>query len=175
MSSRKICITAADGQTGRLAAELLLTHEQYSSKFQSLSLLAFAPEKCADLQKLGGNKVSVIEYKSNPRQLLQTLQSEGCDTMFLIPPAREDKVSVVKSLVDCAAAFKSLQNIVFLSSAGCDMAERDSEPALRSFIDMETLVMKAKADVSAGSTGHSPCIIRYLSRNPTLSPCSDIV
>ena len=51
--------------------------------------------------------------------------------------------------------------MVLLSSAGCDVAERDKQPSIRQFVDMETLVMNAKADTSMGSTGHSPCIIRY--------------
>lgn len=50
--------------------------------------------------------------------------------------------------------------MVFLSSAGADYAEKDKQPRLREFIELEHLAMSAKSDESAGSTGHSTCIIR---------------
>lgn len=53
-----------------------------------------------------------------------------------------------------------MKNLIFLSSAGADYAERDKQPRLREFIDLETLVMQPKGDPSTGDTGHSPCIIR---------------
>ena len=160
MSSRKICITAADGQTGHLTAELLLSNGKFSNKFKSLSLLAMDAEKCDDLKKLGGNKVNVLEYTSDKKKMVKLLGEENCDTMFLIPPAHKDKFKILKSLIECAGQLKNVQNVVFLSSAGCDVAERDKQPSIRQFIDMEALIMSTKGDTSLGSTGHSPCIIR---------------
>ena len=162
MSSRKICITAADGQTGRLTAELLLTDAKFSNKFASLTLLAMDPEKCNELKQTGGDKVHVIPYTSDEKQLLKTFKEEDCDTMFLIPPAHKDKFEIVQQLVTVAGKLKTVQNIVFLSSAGCDVAEREKQPSIRQFIDMEALVMHAKGETAMGSTGHSPCIIRYV-------------
>jgi len=80
--------------------------------------------------------------------------------MFIIPPATKDKFKIVEEVVSAAGKLKSVQNVVLLSSAGCDVAERDKQPGLRQFIDMEALVMNAKGETAMGSTGHSPCIIR---------------
>ena len=160
MSSRKICITAADGQTGQLTAELLLTNKQFSSKFKSLSLLAVNPDKCIELSRIGRGRVNVFPLTFEKQKLLETLKTEMCDTIFLIPPADKEKLAIVKTIIDCAAHLKTVQNVVLLSSAGCDVAERDHQPSIRQFIDMEALVMNAKAEPGMGSTGHSPCIIR---------------
>lgn len=161
MSSRKICITAADGQTGRLTAELLLSDASFSKKFKSLSLLAMDAKKCEELKQLGGDKVNVIEYTSDTKEMLKLFKAEDCDTIFLIPPAHKDKFAILKALIEIAGELKSVQNVILLSSAGCDVAERDKQPSIRQFIDMESLVMSAKGDTSMGSTGHSPCVIRY--------------
>jgi hypothetical protein len=160
-SDRKICITAADGQTGRLTAELLLS-KPYSEKFASLTLLALDPEKCDELKKLGGDRVSVVPIKVGEKStLLHDLKESGCDTVFLIPPAHKQKFEILEEILECAGKLKTMQNIVLLSAAGCDLAERDKQPHLRQFIDVETLFMKAKGEIAVGSTGHSPCIIRY--------------
>jgi hypothetical protein len=53
-----------------------------------------------------------------------------------------------------AKAAKSLTDIVLLSSAGCDLAERDSQPRLREFIDLETLAMKV-GERQCGSSSFS--------------------
>lgn len=52
-------------------------------------------------------------------------------------------------------------NIVFLSAAGCDLAERDKQPRLREFVDLEALFMGAKGDASS-RTGECPVIIRWV-------------
>jgi hypothetical protein len=160
MSSRKIGITAADGQTGRLVAELLLS-DQFSQKYSTLSLFAMDPSKCKHLQDTGGSdKVHILPLTADPKKLLESLKTEGCDTMFLIPPAVKEKFKIIEEVVSAAGKLKSVQNVVLLSSAGCDVAERDKQPGLRQFVDMEALVMNAKGETAMGSTGHSPCIIR---------------
>jgi hypothetical protein len=42
---------------------------------------------------------------------------------------------------------------------GADLAERNKQPHLREFVDLETLVLANKGDPTT-STGHSPCVIR---------------
>lgn len=88
------------------------------------------------------------------------LKAENCDTMFLIPPAHKDKFVILKAAIECAAKLKSVQNVILLSSAGCDIAERDKKPSIPQFIHMEALLMAQKSEPATGSTGHSPCIIR---------------
>ena len=53
-----------------------------------------------------------------------------------------------------------IPNIVFLSAAGCDLAERNKQPRLREFIDLEALFLGTKGD-PVTRTGHSPVVIRY--------------
>ena len=60
--SRNICISAIDGQTGFLIAELLLSDPTFSSKVDSVCGLTLHPTsaKCKELQKLG---VTIIPHK----------------------------------------------------------------------------------------------------------------
>ena len=53
------------------------------------------------------------------------------------------------------------QNVLFLSSAGCDLADEKKQPRLREFIELKTLVMFTKDDPSI-ATGHSPVVIRLV-------------
>ncbi|KAL5371576.1 hypothetical protein DPSP01_014168 [Paraphaeosphaeria sporulosa] len=69
-----------------------------------------------------------------------------------------DKYDITVELIT-ATKKADVPNVLFISSAGADLAERDKQPHLRQFIDLETLVMAAKGDGST-STGHAPCIIR---------------
>ncbi|KAK0619992.1 hypothetical protein B0T14DRAFT_566786 [Immersiella caudata] len=59
------------------------------------------------------------------------------------------------------AAMKSgtVQNVLLISSAGCDYAERGKQPRLREFINIESLVLSTKGNVNT-KLGHSPCVIR---------------
>jgi hypothetical protein len=90
--------------------------------------------------------------------MVKTLKDSGCDTVCLIPPAHEEKFDITAELM-IATKKANVPNVLFISSAGCDVAERDRQPQLRKFIDLECLLMAAKGDGST-SIGHSPCIIR---------------
>jgi nucleoside-diphosphate-sugar epimerase len=72
----------------------------------------------------------------------------------------QDKIEITKTLLEAAKKAKTVQNLVFLSSAECDYAEEGKQPRLREFIELERLAMAAKSDPSSEQTGHSPCIIR---------------
>lgn len=156
--SRNICITAIDGNTGFLIAELILTHRDFSRKVKSVVGLTLHPDsdKAKQLKDLGA---TIVAHKPGRlRPMAKTLEETGCDTICLIPPTHEHKFEITEELVH-AAKKADVQNVLLMSSAGCDYAERGKQPRLREFIDLETLVMEAKGDPSA-STGHSPCIIR---------------
>lgn len=53
--SRNICISAADGHTGHLIAELILTNNDFKSKVDSVSVLSLHPTttRVKELGKLG--------------------------------------------------------------------------------------------------------------------------
>src|SRR5437762_12023054 len=156
--SRNICITAVEGHTGHLIAELLLTDENFRKQFDSLAGLSLHPStsSCKELEKLGAK---IIPHKpGRVREMVKTLQRTGADTMCLIPPAHVEKFDITAELIE-AAKKANIPNVCFISSAGADLAERDKQPRLREFIDLECLFMSSKGDLST-ATGHSPVIIR---------------
>ncbi|KAK2813643.1 hypothetical protein FQN50_000041 [Emmonsiellopsis sp. PD_5] len=155
---RNICITAVDGNTGHLIAELLLTDPNFKKQCDSVAGLALHPDsdRCKELEKLG---VKIIPHKPGQlKEMVKTLQEMGTDTMCLIPPAHQDKFDITVELIE-AAKSANVQNVCFLSSAGADLAERDKQPKLREFIDLECRFLSSKGDPST-STGHSPVVIR---------------
>lgn len=46
-------------------------------------------------------------------------------------------MELVKHVLELGKKAKSVQNMVLVSSAGADYAERDKQPRLREFIDLE--------------------------------------
>ncbi|KAJ7137361.1 hypothetical protein C8R43DRAFT_1238895 [Mycena crocata] len=156
-SNRKILITAAEGQTGRCLIELLTTDEEYTSKYSALMALVFSEEAKASLAEFEGVEVLLFDPKQE-ELLVQAM--EQVDTCMLIPPARKDKAKITRALLEAAKKAKTVTNLVFLSSAGCDYAEKAKQPRLREFIELEALAMAAKSDTSTEQTGHSPCIVR---------------
>ncbi|KAJ7575674.1 hypothetical protein C8J56DRAFT_1062904 [Mycena floridula] len=154
-SPRNICLTAADGQTGHLIAELLLSLPDFSTKITSLTCLAADPDSCVDLAELGA---TIVQYTlGQPQSLVKVLKK--VDTVMLIPPSVTQKVAVMQELVD-AVRVANITNVVLLSAAGCDLAERDKQPRLREFVDIEAMVLPLKGDTTTQASGHSPCIIR---------------
>lgn len=49
----------------------------------------------------------------------------------------QEKTKAVKQVLDLAKQVKTVQNLVLLSSAGCDYADAKKQPHLREFIDLE--------------------------------------
>ncbi|KAJ3023015.1 hypothetical protein HKX48_004638 [Thoreauomyces humboldtii] len=158
-----ICITSCDGQTGHLVAELLLS-DQFSDKLGGpLACLSFDKSRTEDLETAGATVAVVDLQKGSSKSkrstaMVDALKKGKIDTIMVIPPARENKVDLTKEMVE-AAKKAGVQNVLLLSSAGCDMAERDEQPLMRMFIDIEQMVMEAKGDPDV-PTGHSPCVIR---------------
>lgn len=149
--TRNICITSADGQTGHLTAELLLTYDTFRTKFNNLICLAADPTKCSDLES-NGAKIFPLDAPASE------LKKAKVDTIFLIPPASKDKVEIVKSAI-ATAKKAGVQNVVLLSSAGADMADPQDQPRLREFIDMEQMCLEQKG-IPDSELAHSPCVIR---------------
>jgi hypothetical protein len=159
--SRKLCITAIDGQTGHLIAELLLTNQQFSKRVDAVVGFALDPTSphCDALKNLGAE----IEHHvpGTEREIVSLLKESGADTICIIPPAHTNKYEITLELVT-AAKKAGIQNVCLLSSAGADMAEARKQPRLREFIEIENLVLSTKGDPST-PTGHSPVVIRYVS------------
>ncbi|PGH10063.1 hypothetical protein GX51_00330 [Blastomyces parvus] len=156
--SRNICVTAVDGHTGHLITELLLTDANFKNQFDSVCGLSLQPDasRCKELEKLGAKIIPHIP--GNAQKLAKTLKETGADTICLIPPAHNDKYNITCELIE-ATKMANVPNACFISSVGADLAERDKQPRLRQFIDLECLFMSCKGDPST-STGHSPVVIR---------------
>ncbi|KAI0857158.1 NAD(P)-binding protein [Xylaria cubensis] len=155
--SRNVCITAVDGQTGFLIAELLLS-QPFSSKVDSVVGLTLDPSaaKISELESLGAK---IVEHKpGRARIMTKLLKDTKCDTICLIPPAHSEKMEISMELVN-AAKKAGIPNVLLISSVGCDYASSRNQPRLREFIELESLTLAAKGDAST-STGHSPCVIR---------------
>jgi len=157
--TRNICITSADGQTGFLIAELLLSNEQFSSKITSVTGLVLDPSsaKAKELESLGAT--TIAHKYGREREVVAALKKTGCDTLCLVPPAHRDKLDITIELANAAKKAGTVQNVLLISSAGCDYAERDKQPRLREFVDIEGVVLSAKGDPKT-ELGHSPCVIR---------------
>ncbi|OJA17049.1 hypothetical protein AZE42_03569 [Rhizopogon vesiculosus] len=142
---------SADGQIGRLLAELLLT-EKFSTKIKKLYCHALDPGKCVELAKRG---VEIIAHKNDHWALAQALKATGADTIFLIPPAHAHKLKHSRDMIR-AVKEAEIKNTVLLSSAGTDLAEEKHQPHLRQFTKIETETMQLR--YTEGTT--SQCIIR---------------
>jgi nucleoside-diphosphate-sugar epimerase len=156
--TRKVCITAVEGQTGFLIAELILKNDRFKKKIDSVTGLSLDPSspKAKELESLGA--VIVPHKPGREREMVNTLKKVGCDTICLVPPAHQDKFDITVELAN-AAKKAGVSNVLLISSAGCDYAERNRQPRLREFIDIESVVLSAKGDPST-PLGHSPCVIR---------------
>ncbi|KAH7045276.1 hypothetical protein B0J12DRAFT_154563 [Macrophomina phaseolina] len=156
---RNVCITAADGQTGFLISELLLTHPTFSTRIDSLTALTLNPSapKSKELASLGAKVVA--HEPGRERAVAAALKSTGADTLALIPPAHPDKHAITLELVAAARRAGTIANVLLISSAGADMADPAQHPRLREFIELEAAVLAQKGDPDT-SLGHSPCVIR---------------
>ncbi|KAF7717587.1 Uncharacterized protein PECH_007595 [Penicillium ucsense] len=156
--SRNLCITAVDGHTGFTIAELILTNNDFKKEIGSVIGLTLHPHS-EFAKELAGLGAKIVPHKpGRVRDMAQTLKDSGADTLCLIPPAHEHKYDLTTELIE-AAKKANVPNVCFISSAGCDLAERNRQPRLREFIDLETRVLSCKGN-SMTSTGHSPVVIR---------------
>jgi hypothetical protein len=91
-------------------------------------------------------------------QMIKTLKEAGCDAMCIIPPAHKNKFTITQELI-VAIKEENIQNILFMSNTGGEMAERSEQPHLRDFTDLECLVM-AEDKKGEKVTGQSHVIVR---------------
>jgi nucleoside-diphosphate-sugar epimerase len=153
-----VCITAVDGQTGFLIAELVLTDSTFSKKIDAVTGLTLHPtsSKCKELTKLSAK---IVAHKpGKERDMVKALKETECDTICLIPTAHKDKVKITLELIE-AVKKANVPNICFLSSAGCDLADPKKQPRLREFIELEARLLVAKS-LPDTALGHSPVAIR---------------
>lgn len=108
------------------------------------------------LQELGAKVVPHVPGKIE--DMVAALKEAKVDTICVIPPASEDKLAIASEIIK-AAKMGDIPNSLLISSAGADLAERDKQPRLREFIDIEALFMAPKGDKDT-KLGQSPCIVR---------------
>ncbi|GAA5968448.1 hypothetical protein JCM11641_007641 [Rhodosporidiobolus odoratus] len=157
-TGRVIAVLSAEGYTGCAVIEELFSDGSYRNKFDKLLGITFgeavSPDNKQILEDYSVETMSIDEVDE------EKIKSLRIDTALIIPPARKDKLDQVKQFLELAKKAKSVQNVVLLSSAGADYADREKQPHLREFIDLEVLAMQPKSDPSTEDTGHSPCVVR---------------
>ncbi|KAI5800477.1 hypothetical protein FPQ18DRAFT_252693 [Pyronema domesticum] len=157
---KNIIITCAEGQTGHLIAEQILTNDQFSQDV-SVHLFSCNPEHphVQELAKMGDH-VNVVECTpGDPKKLEQQFKDSGADGIVLIPPSVDNKLECVEEMA-MATKGAGIQSVVLISAAGCDVAEKDKQPRVREFIEIEHMMMKMKGEPETGDAGHSQAIIR---------------
>jgi hypothetical protein len=92
------------------------------------------------------------------KEMVEALQQTGTDTICLLLPPHEKKFDITVELIE-AAKKASIPNVLFIRSARCDPAEKEKQPRLWEFVELEALLMIANGDTST-STGQSPVVIR---------------
>ncbi|KAJ9482037.1 hypothetical protein VN97_g11411, partial [Penicillium thymicola] len=113
-------------------------------------------ESAKELAEMGAK---IVPHKpGRVKDMGKSLHDSGADTLCLIPPAHKHKFDLTAELIE-AAKKANVPNVCFISSGGCDLAERDRQPRLRELIDLETCVLSCEGDPST-SLGHSPVVIR---------------
>jgi len=114
-------------------------------------------EKCKELENFGAKVVP--HQPGRIREMVETLQQTGADTIYLISPVHEEKCNITAELIETTKK-ASIPNVYFVSLAGCDLAEKEKQPRLHEFIELETLAMSTKG-VPSTSTGKSVVAIRW--------------
>lgn len=87
--SRNACISAVEGNTSYLIAELLPTDENFSNPVNGLTGLTMNPnaERCKDLANLG---VTIVPHvPGRLKNLVTNLTEANANTVSLIPPAHK--------------------------------------------------------------------------------------
>ena len=104
--------------------------------------------------------VCVFSDESLPRSVLSLFHLSAYTHPH--PQTTQDKAQITRTLIEAAQKAHTVQNLVLLSSAGCDYASRDAQPRLREFIDLEALAMqptaKGEPDSESADAGHSTCM-----------------
>ncbi|KAI0365819.1 hypothetical protein BV20DRAFT_704975 [Pilatotrama ljubarskyi] len=145
-------MTAGEGQTGRLIIDLLATDDDYVNEYEGLTVLVFSVQVKSALEEY--DAVKTVVYDPNDEEMLVKAMPM-VDTYLVIPPAR--KVTKLRSpaLSLRQRRKRRLSRTSSCSQAwGADYAERDKQPRLREFIDLEALAMQPKGDPSTGDAGH---------------------
>ena len=122
-AERHIAITAANGHCGQAILELLLMNASFQGHYDSVTALVHHPnqENLEELKSMGAHVVDINKAKD-----LTAVMSK-IDTLVCIPPASEDKLKHVKMVLKAASEAKNVTNLILLSSAGCDYANRDEQ------------------------------------------------
>ncbi|CBF82945.1 hypothetical protein AN3324.2 [Aspergillus nidulans FGSC A4] len=127
--SRNLVTTSIESLTGSQIAKTILASRSFSKGIKQITGLTLYPDSDACAELKDEHGVQIVEHKPGDLDAMPATKKAG------------------------------IPNVCLISSAGCDLAEREAQPLLRSVIYLEAMVMEAKGDAST-ETGHSPVVIR---------------
>lgn len=157
--SRNLAITAADGLIGHLIASLILTNEDFAGKLSSLTYTSLCPDskRAKDVQSKGANLIATSP--GDKEGIVTAFRNANIDTLCLIPPASADRRELTLEML-AAAKEAGVRNVLFVSAAGCDMADEQTQPRLREFVHLESSVLECKGDPEVNTGHYSPAVLR---------------
>ncbi|KAL5359894.1 hypothetical protein BJX96DRAFT_174783 [Aspergillus floccosus] len=149
--SRQLWIASVNDYSGFLIAELISTDPSFAQKnrFHHGPVAPSRAESCKALTKVGEK---IVPHK--PGRLKDVFQTLGAlERMRYV--AHQVNSDIPVKLIE-AAKKAVISNVCWVSSAGCDLAERDKQPLLREFIDLldfyaENLFLYSKQAQEKGS------------------------
>lgn len=127
--SHYVCITFTEGNTRFVIAELLLDDENIFKAISSVSgqTLNLTTHHCKDLIQLGA--IIVPHQPGRVKNVVTSIKDNNVDTVCMILPASKHKTDVTAELIE-VVKMADVPNIVLITAAGCDLAERDRQPKL---------------------------------------------
>lgn len=157
--SRNLAVTAADGQTGHMIASLILTDEDFAAKINSLTVTSLRPdsERVKDVESKGANLI--VTSPGDKEEIVKAFRDANIDTLCLVPPASADRRELTLEML-AAAKEAGVRNVLFVSAAGCDMADEQTQPRLREFTHLESSVLECKGDPEVNNGHYSLAVLR---------------
>jgi len=109
-----------------------MTHGSYKDKIEAICAVAIEPKACSDLGKFA--QITSANF-NDPKSIAEHM--EKCNIVFLIPPACNEKKKMTSNMIE-PTKLAHVKNVVFLSTAGIDMADPQKHPRLREFVELES-------------------------------------
>ncbi|CAG8486994.1 1518_t:CDS:2 [Ambispora leptoticha] len=141
----KIIVTAVDGWTGYEIVKHITTPDLVN-KFGEIYATSEGPETIADVAELKQKKeVTFLEIDSSKNLSKMEEVFKKAEIAVLIPPAKTDKLQRSKNLIE-ACKTAGLKKVVLISMAAADVADKQKQPHIAEFQQIEHEAKQAGFD-----------------------------